>query len=200
MNRTSTTQSILAGICALTMGGCLGEPPIEERWSRIEILEAPDLTSVAPGQTVPVTVRVRFTYREILTGAIIAELRASDTITAADVGLENQDDPLAHARDVDWVLQNSTSLGFGARPVTGFDHLIQEMVITFDSGLVPPTADPLTQPTLPGAGTNLFFVVYFGQVDEVELSDGSEIEVVTPTFTDQTDYLSVGLEIPTAVP
>ncbi len=194
MNRRVPFRAALLGASFL-LGGCLGEPPLEERWTRLEILETSELTGLAPGTAAPVTVRARITYRELLTGAVIAELRAGNAITHADTGFERgEGDPLATAQDVDFVLRNSTSLGFDARPVTGFDHLIQEMELTFDSGFVPPSPDDLP-PAQPAGGSPIFLVLYFGDVDEVEIDGGMEIEVVTPTFSDEADILSVGIEI-----
>ena len=194
MNRRVPFRAALLGASFL-LGGCLGEPPLEERWTRLEILETSELTGLAPGTAAPVTVRARITYRELLTGAVIAELRAGNAITHADTGFERgEGDPLATAQDVDFVLRNSTSLGFDARPVTGFDHLIQEMELTFDSGFVPPSLDDIP-PAQPAGGSPLFLILYFGDVDEVEIDGGMEIEVVTPTFSDEADILSVGIEI-----
>jgi len=186
----------LAATTALLLSGCLGDPPIEERWTRFELADGPDVTSVTLGQATAIALRARLTYREILTGFVIAEVRASSTLTAADVSFENADDPLAMARDVDRVLRESTSLGFATRAVTGFDHLIQEIPLTIDAGFPPPVpAGVVADTTAAAPAQGLFLLVYFGDVDEVENEDGDEIEVVTPRFSEENEILTVGVEL-----
>jgi hypothetical protein len=173
------------GCCAVacaTLPGCLGEPPIEDRWTKLEILEAapPDASAYAGGAAV--TVRARITYRELLTGFLVADLRESATLLPGDTGFEDTDDWLGRARDVDQVLAGSSTLGHHALPVTGFDHLIQEATLTFDGAA-------------PSGGT-LFLVLYFSEdVEEVELPGGGEMEIVTPVFSTERDILSAGVEL-----
>jgi hypothetical protein len=135
----------------------------------------------------------------LLTGFLVADLRACPAVTTDDTQLDRDDDPLAVARDVDFVLQNSVSVGADAVPVTGWDHLIQELDITFDGGLLAATA---ADSSVAAAGTGavaasgLFLLLYFSDdVEEVELRSGEEIEVITPTFSTQRDILSAGIEI-----
>jgi hypothetical protein len=195
-------RAALAAIAAAVLPGCLGEPPVEKRWTLLEVLEA-DPTSAAMynvgAATTPVTMKVRITYREILTGFLVAELRAGNGVTTADVRLDG-DDPLSVARDVDMVLQNSAPIGTAAIPVTGWDHLIQEMDVTFDAGLATPTAADSSVAAAAGnpvSSTGLFLVLYFSDdVEEVELASGEEIHVVvTPTLTTDRDILSTGIEV-----
>jgi hypothetical protein len=182
----------LAGL----LSGCLGDPPIEERWTRLEVMSGPDAASIVPGQPTTISVTARITYREILTGAVIAEVRASTSLQPADTGFEFDSDPLGEARDVDEVLRNSVSLGFASRAVTGFDHLVQDIPLTIDSaGLTPPIPNSTAADSLQGTASGLFLVVYFGQVDEVEIAGGEEIDVVTPFFSDQWEILSTGVEL-----
>jgi hypothetical protein len=186
----------------MLLPGCLGEPEIQERWTLLEILDAgpTDLAAYSVGAAAtPVTVRARITYRELLTGFLVADLRACPAVTTDDTRLDRDDDPLAVARDVDFVLQNSVSVGADAVPVTGWDHLIQELDITFDGGLLAATA---ADSSVASAGTGvvaasgLFLLLYFSDdVEEVELRSGEEIEVITPTFSTQRDILSAGIEI-----
>jgi len=123
MSLPSVTRRLLGGTAVLLgTAGCLGDPPIEERWTLLEIVEPPDLSAVAPGSTTPVTARARITYREILTGAVIAEMRASTSVSADELSFEDEENRLQMARDVDHLLRNSTSIGFDARAVTGFDR------------------------------------------------------------------------------
>jgi hypothetical protein len=174
---------------ALCLPGCLGDPPIEERWTLLEIVDGPSATALVPGQPASLSLTARITYREILTGAVIAEVRASSLLAAGDTGFEFSSNPLGKARDVDAVLRNSVSLGFATREVTGFDHLMQDIPLTIDAAGWA-AADSLGGPT-----SGLFLVVYFGQVDEVEMANGEEVEVVTPFFSDQWDILSSGVEL-----
>jgi len=195
-------RAALAVVTVAALSGCLGEPPIEERWTRLEVLEAgPTSASMySPGSsTTPVTMKVRITYREILTGFVVAELRAGNGITTDDVQLDG-DDPLAVARDIDLVLQSSSPIGTAAIPVTGWDHLIKEMDVTFDAGLATPTAADSSTASAGGnpvTSTGLFLVFYFSDdVDEVELDSGEEILVVnSAVLSTQRDILSAGVEV-----
>jgi hypothetical protein len=173
------------GCCVLAcavLPGCLGEPPIEERWTTLEILEAQPSDPAAYASGATVTVRARITYRELLTGFLVADLRESTTLVPDDTGFEYTDDWLGRARDVDEVLASSTTLGHHALPITGFDHLIQEATLSFD-GVTP-------------SGGTLFLVLYFSEdVEEVEQPGGEEIEIVTPVFSTERDILSSGVEL-----
>ena len=186
---------------ALLLPGCLGDPPIEERWTRLEFSTPPSVTEVAPGQSTPITLTARLTYREILTGFVIADVRRSDTLTADDVDFERTDDPLAMTREVDRVIAASTSLGFATRAVTGFDHLIQEIPLELDAGFPPPTADGVAvDSTTVAGGTGLFLILYIGDVDEVELRNGDRIDVVTPRLSEAHELLTVGVELAQPAP
>lgn len=194
MNRRVGPLGLIAA--GLFLPGCLGDPPIEERWTLLEIVDGPDVSSIVPGQATPISLTARITYREILTGAVIAEVRASTSLQPADTGFEFDSDPLGEAQDVDEVLRNSVSLGFATRAVTGFDHLVQDIPLTIDAaGLTPAIPNSSAADSLQGAASGLFLVVYFGEVDEVEVAGGEEIEVVTPFFSDQWEILSTGVEL-----
>jgi hypothetical protein len=181
MNRLLRCGGLL--FAGVLLPGCLGEPSVEDRWTKLEILQATPADPAAWAAGGPVTVRARITYRELLTGFLVADLRESPTLTPADTGFEDGDDHLGMARDVDLVLASSTTLAHDARPVTGFDHLIQEVTLSFDA------------PAASGTGT-LFLVLYFSEnVEEVELPDGAEIEIVTPLLSTERDILSAGIEL-----
>ena len=171
-------------LACIGLSGCLGEPPIEERWTLLEVLEATPASDAAYAGGTAVTVRARITYRELLTGFLVADLREAALLTSGDTSFDRgADDPLRMARDVDDVLLDSVTLGHDAMPVTGFDHLIQEVTLTFDSAAPAGTGD-------------LFLGLYFSSdVEEVEQPDGSEIEIVTPTFSTERDILSAGVEL-----
>jgi hypothetical protein len=163
------------------------------------VLDGPDVSSVTPGTSTPVSLTARITFRELLTGFVIAEVRASETLTVDDIAFENHDDPLAVARDVDRILAESTSIGFAARAVTGFPHLMQDIPLTIDAGLPPPTpngaaADSAAAASV-GPAVGVFLLVYFGDVEDVELSNGTEVQVVTPWPSEPNEILSTGVEL-----
>ena len=198
IRRFSRAAAPLA-VAAVLLPGCLGEPPIEERWTLLEVLDGPDVSSVTPGTTTPISLNARITFRELLTGFVIAEVRASETLTVDDVNFQNHDDPLGMARDVDRILAESTSLGFAARAVTGFPHLMQDIPLTINAGLPPPTPNGAVADSIAAAGvgpaTGIFLLVYFGDVEDVELSNGTEVQVVTPWPSEPNEILSAGVEL-----
>ena len=199
MKKNVVRSAVLAS--TVLLGGCLGEPPIEEQWTLLEIVSAgpTDSGQFVIGTGTPITMRARITYRELLTGFLVAELRASTVLTADDTGLEQEDDYIGNAQDVDMILRNSISVGTQAEPVTGWDHLVQELDFTFAGGVVQPTAADSSSAAAGAQTVNasgLFLVLYFSDdVQEVELASGEEIEIVTPVFSDERDILSTGLEI-----
>ncbi|MCA9752098.1 MAG: hypothetical protein KC591_07900 [Gemmatimonadetes bacterium] len=188
-------------LAGLVSAGCLGEPPIEDRWTKLEIMSGPSAVAVTEGTPSEIALSARITYRELLTGAVVAEVRASDTLTPADVDFTT-DDWLARAQMVDLVLRNSRSLGFVARPSTGFDHLIRDYDLSIEAaGVTPPMPDDVVADTTAvGPTTGLFLLLYFGDVDEVRLSTGEEIEVVTPFFTDEYEILATGIALESGSP
>ena len=94
----------------------------------------------------------RITFRELLTGFLVVDVRSSATLTGSDVDLEddpdNDEDGLDVARDVDRVLLDSTSLAVEAVPITGFDHLIRDLTVELDAAV-------------PDAAGAFFLLVYF---------------------------------------
>jgi hypothetical protein len=173
---------LLLGGAAL-LGGCFDEPEIEDRWTRLDI----EASSVAPGQAQPsgsdsFTVGASITYRRIVTGFAVAELRASSTLTAADVSLSPDGDRVLMAGDVDRVLANSVSMGRATRAVTGWDHLIQRVDFGFRA-------------TVPDTAIGLFVVCYLADGDEVERSDGTDTLIVTPMPSIPNQLLPVGIEL-----
>ena len=183
MIRSARAFALVA--CAALLGGCLGEPPVEQRWTRLEILSASPLDANAYAAPTTVTMKARITYRELLTGFLVAELRESATVTVDDTILDDPERHLEIARDVDRIVQGSTVLGGTTVPITGFDHLIHEVDISFDAGIAQQT---------PQSG--LFLVLYFSDdVEEVEVPGGGEIEIIHPVFSTEMDILSTGLEL-----
>jgi hypothetical protein len=154
---------------------------------------------VTPGSPATIALTARITFRKLLTGFVIAEVRSSDTLSPSDIQFTPNEDPLQRARDVDRIISESTSLGFASRAVTGFDHLIEEIPLSIDAGFPPPSAGGAVADSLARAavhpGQGLFLLVYFGDVDEVEMDDGSRVDVVTPRPSEPNEILSTGVGI-----
>lgn len=178
---------VLAGLAA---AGCLGEPKLEDRWTRLD-LESVNLTpyqAMPVGTASSVSLRAAITYRAIVTGFVVAELRASSTILPADVTVHPDAARLPMAHDIDRILANSVSLGRATRAITGWDHLIQRVDLAFD-GSVPATLD--STGAVPGS---VFLLCYLGSGDEVERADGSDTLIVTPFDSDAYQILPIGME------
>jgi len=178
---------IVAGIGA---GGCLGEPPIEDRWTRLDVVAA----NVDPGETLvsgavqTINVRTAITYRRILTGFVVTELRASSTVSAASVEVYPGAPRVPMAQDIDRILANSVSVGRATRAVTGWTHLIQEVELGFDA-VAPASPDGSGQPV------HLFLLSYLGSGTEIERPDGSDSLIVTPFGSADYEILPVGMEL-----
>jgi hypothetical protein len=183
----------LIGI-AVILSGCLGEPEIEDGWTRLD-MHSENITPrqpLSPGGVCSVSVSTAITYRSIITGFAVTELRASTTISPAGVTIAPDADRLLMAQDIDNLLQNSVSVGRATRAVTGWDHLIQQIDFNF-VGWVPTLLDSSTGTTGPPAG--LFLVSYLGEGEEIELADGSDSLVVTPFISTDYEVLPVGMEV-----
>ena len=179
--------------CALVQMGCLGEPEIEDRWTRIDVTAS----NVNAFQTVqagplPVAMGVDITYRRILTGFAVAELRASATLSNADVAISTEADRLRMAADIDRIMASSVTMGRATRAVTGWDHLIQHIDFNF-TGFVPTMLDSAGVPI--GAPRGLFLVCYMGSGTEIQLPGGADSLVVTPFNSQAYEILPVGLEV-----
>jgi hypothetical protein len=173
---------------AVLVAGCFDKPKIEDRWTRLDI----EGSSVTNGQTLPAgadtfAVAMAITYRRIVTGFAVCELRACSTLTAADVSLSPTSDRVLMANDVDRVLANSVSMGRATRAVTGWDHLIQRVDFGFN-GTVPPGT------------TGLFLVCYLAQGDKIERGDGTDTLIVTPFPSVPNELLPIGIELAAAGP
>lgn len=182
-------------LAALLSGGCFDEPEIEDRWTRIDV-EASSVTpygSLPPGTITPVTLSTRLTYRRIITGFAVADLRASSTFHAADLALHPEAPRVPMAQQIDQLLANSVSVGRGTRAITGWDHLVQRVDFAFDAA-VPAGLDSTGVP--PG----LFLVCYLGSGEEVERIGMADTLIVTPFDSMQYELLPVGLELVPATP
>lgn len=172
----------------LLLAGCLGEPEIDDRWTLVEFLESRPQPghAAAPGQALDVDVRGRITYRRILTGFVVAEVRYSDTVTPESVVMDPTRHTLDYAQTVDRILANSVTAGRATRPVTGWDHLMQDVSLSF-TAQVPDSA----------AG-GVFLLLYLGDGEEVRLQDGRDSLVVTPFVSTEKEVLHTGFVLESA--
>lgn len=182
----------LALSCAL-LAGCLTKPPVEESWTKLEILDVQS-SAPSPEDTLgAVNVRARITYRAIVTGSIVADVRyVADPAIVADLAanpLDAREPQLESAQRIDALIQSTTSVGFAHQLVTGFDHLIREVDLAIEG-------DPFTPDSVAVDSSGAFLLVlYMADVDEVELESGEEILEVTPYFTTDLEILSAALVV-----
>jgi hypothetical protein len=177
-------RAAFAAVIAACLTGCLGEPEIDKRWTLLEFLaQTPGPTDVLPGgQTANVSVKGRITYRRILTGFVVAEVRYSPSL--ASVPLDPTEHTEQAAESVDLILANSVTAGRATRIVTGFDHLMQEVDLTF-TAQVPDS--------LYGGG--LYLLLYMGEGEEIELPGGGDSLVVTPFVSGDQEILHTGFPL-----
>lgn len=181
-------------VLALTGGGCLGEPEIEDRWTRIDI-ESSNVSAwqgLPAGSSQTFSMRTAITYRRIITGFAVAELRAS-TVRPTQVPVDPDADrePMAYA--IDQILASSVSMGRATRAVTGWDHLIQRIDFSF-TGTVPSGVDSTGMP--PG----LFLLCYLAEGEEIELPGGADSLVITPFPSGPYQILPVGMPLTITAP
>ena len=185
-------EILLATLALGLLGGCLGEPEIEDRWTRLDFLETTlgDDGILNPDST-EITVNGRVTYRSQITGSFVAEIRVSSTLTAEDLQLHADADRLQMAYDIDSVLLNSQTAGRATRPLVGWDHLMREVEVSF-SARIPTLLDSTGAPTDP---TGIFLIAYLGEEEEIELEDGRDSILVTPFLTRDFEILPVGMPV-----
>lgn len=173
---------VLAGLLA---GGCFDAPKLEDLWTRIDLLSASLTPSqvVAGGTAIPITVSTRLTYRRIITGYAVAELRAS-TVPPSAVSIHPNAPRLTMAEGIDQVLPNSVTQGRAIRAVTGWDHLMQEINFSF-TGNVPPA----------GSAAGLYLLCYLGSGVKVELPSGADTIIVTPYPSTTYQILPIGMAL-----
>ena len=197
MRSRVAASAVLAALVAVALTGCLGKPEIEERWTRVDLASSntTPFQTLSLGTRESISVSTDLTYRRIITGYLVAELRASSTLMPADVEVSPGSPRLRMAQDIDRILLNSVSLGRATRAITGWDHLIQHMDLSFGA-TVPAVVDTAT-----GMGaSSLFLIVYLGAGDEMERQDGSDTLIITPFNSQQYELLPVGMEFSVPVP
>jgi hypothetical protein len=173
------------------LGGCLDAPGIEETWTRVDFARSSlaPFQNVTLGSTPAVTVGADITYRSILTGVVVAELRASSTLSPATLRIDPKAPRLQMAQDIDRLLASSVTLGRATRAVTGWDHLIQHIDFTF-TGAIPSVVDSA------GTGTGgVFLVCYLGAGERMELANGDDTLLVTPFVSTDKKILPLGLSL-----
>jgi hypothetical protein len=182
-------RALMLAAGTVLLAGCLGEPKLEDRWTRIDIVgsNVTPYQALPSGSTQSFSVQTKITYRKILTGFAVGELRASGSLTPASVALNPEAPRLQMAHDIDRILANSVSVGRATRAVTGWDHLIQPIDFTFNAG-TPGSVDST------GAQANFFLIVYLGSGERVELQGGGDSIIVTPFQSDAYEILPVGME------
>lgn len=176
--------------CALPISGCFDKPEIQDRWTRIDLEGANHVPNqaVTPGVSDSIALTATIIYRSILTGYAVAELRASSTLANGAVTLHPDASREPMAYDIDRILANSVSVGRVVRPITGWDHLVQTLDLSFSA--VPPGS---MGPT--GAPSGLFLLCYLGSGDKIELQDGSDSVAITPFVSTQYQVLPVGMKL-----
>ena len=171
-----------------TLSGCLDKPKIEDRWTRVDVVSS----SATPGQTIPAGAMQSFhmqttvTYRALLTGYAVAELRVADSLGTTLPQIAPDAPRVSMAEGIDDILAHSRSLGRMTRAITGWDHLIQPLDLTFSAA-----ADS-------AAGSRLFLLCYLGSGERIELDSGADSVIITPFISSERQVLPVGMELQVA--
>lgn len=173
-HNAAAVRALFLGVAVALSSGCFDAPEIEDRWTRLDLLDA----GLSADASV-VEVEGKVTFRTILTGSVVAELCASDSIAASEVGFGPNDSREEMARGVALVLGHARSLGRETLLVTGFDHLERRVRFELPASGV-------------SAGEQLFLVFYLADVDEIEGEDGEMREVVTPFDSEEREVLPAG--------
>src|SRR5256885_14924817 len=103
-------------VLALGLGllaGCLGAPEIQDRWTRVDLLSSnlAARQAITPGAVTSVSMSTTITYRSILTGFAVADLRASSATSAASGILDPNAPREQMALAIDRILATSVSVG-----------------------------------------------------------------------------------------
>ena len=186
--------ALLLAAGLVPMVSCLGEPDINERWTVVEFIAVAPAPGQALSATQPVDVSVtgRITYRDILTGFLVAEVRYSDTIAPNTVFLDPQEANATTAEDIDLILANSVTAGRATQAVTGFDHLMQDIELAFTAQVPGELFD--------NANRGLYLILYMGEGDEIRRQDGTDSLVVTPFISSDYEVLHTGFALAVTPP
>lgn len=183
----------------LALGGCLGEPPIEERWSNVQ-WESESIAgrdSLTPGRATQIRLRAKVRFEDILTGFVVAELRASQSLGPTDFALDAGEDDVAHSLEVETILAQSATAGRATRATVGFPQLIRTFEFEFDAAVPTTVSDVEDSPG--GPPQSLFLVVYLAEGEEIRLESGEDSLVVDPFPTEENRVLHKGIAVPLRV-
>ena len=189
--RAGLGLTIALALTPVLVSGCFDAPKLEDEWTRLDVQSC----SVAPAQTLPgatiqpITMSTDVTFRSLLTGYEVAELRTSPTIAPGSEPVNPNAPRLPMAQAIDYVLANSMSLGRGTRAVTGWPHLIQHVDFTFAAD-VPPSGSP----------GSLFLLCYLASGVKVERQDGTDTLLITPYPSGPYQILPIGMELAVGTP
>ena len=181
--------ALLLAAGAIGLSGCFDAPKLEDRWTRIDLVHA----NVAAFQALPlgapesIDVVADITYRDIVTGYAIADLRVAPGVSPGQLQVSPDANRMAMASAIDTLLAHSYSVGRATHAVTGWDHLIQRLELSF-RGQVPAVLD--TTNTTGGA---LFLVCYLGAGQRVERLGQADTLLVTPFTSAAYRILPVGM-------
>jgi hypothetical protein len=181
----------LALLAGLALSGCFDAPKLEDRWTRVDITggNVTAFQSMPLGASESLDVSTSVTYRAIVTGYAVADLRvAPGTATgSAEISPTASRQPMATA--IDSLLAHSYTVGRATRAITGWDHLIQHIDFAF-RGAVPDSLGP---------DDGLFLLVYLGSGDKVERLGQPDTIIVTPFRSADHEILPVGYTFHTTV-
>ena len=185
--RLAAAALLLTG--PLVLGGCFDAPKLEDRWSRIDLVggNVTAFQDMPLGAPESISVQADITFRSILTGFVIADLRVSPTMAPTSVHVTPTASRQPMAQDIDSLLQHSYTVGRATRAVTGWDHLIQRVDLGFH-GMVPAVLDSSGM-----TGGGLFLLVYLGSGDKVERIGLPDTLIVTPFRSADYKILPVGM-------
>ena len=188
-HRARVCGTVLLLLAVTGAGGCFDAPKLEDRWTRVDLLGANVTASQAltPGSMQTFQLATTVTYRAIVTGYAVAELRASSVVPLTSVDLGANAPRLRMAQDIDRILLNSVSMGRTIRPVTGWDHLIQHIDFSFTAP-VPAAGDSSMSPS-----GGLYLLCYLGSGVKLELPSGADSIIVTPFNSEASQVLPVGM-------
>lgn len=182
---TRRAAGALLALGAVTLTGCFDKPKIEERWTRVDVVSS-SLSQgqmIAAGAPQSIHMQATVTYRALLTGYAVAELRVADSLGAAQLQVAPDAPRVPMAQGIDAILAHSRSLGRATRAVTGWDHLIMPLDLSFGA-----TADS-------AAGSRLFLLCYLGSGRRIELDSGADSVLITPFVSSERQVLPVGMEL-----
>ncbi|MCC6650699.1 MAG: hypothetical protein IT348_06080 [Candidatus Eisenbacteria bacterium] len=186
--------AFLAAALGVTLAGCFDAPKLEDRWTRVDIAGASvqPFQSLTLGARESIAVSVDVTYRSILTGFAVADLRVLRTGNAGAMGITPTASRLPMAQSIDSLLANSETVGRATRAVTGWDHLIQRIDFSFGANI------PTVIDSTGGGGGGLFLVCYLGAGEELRRLGMADSLIVTPFGSAEYMVLPVGMTLRTA--